>query len=68
MENHIKNDNFIVSPCIETTLKGKGKRVYIFNTYKILINASNYILAENLRKNFKAESNIDLNDEPLMGK
>lgn len=66
LENHIKVGNLLVSPFMETRLK-RGKNIYIFNTYKILINASFHEYAENLRENFKRESNIDLSKEPIKG-
>ena len=51
-----------------STLKGDNRKLYTFNTYKILINASYFNYAENLRNNFKKQTNIDLETEPIMGR
>jgi len=64
LEQNIKVNNTIVAPFMETRLKNR-KKMYIFNTYKILINAGQYVYAENLRTNFKKQTQIDLKYEPI---
>ena len=68
LEIQIKNNNKVVSPFMTSTLKGDNRKLYTFNTYKILINASYFNYAENLRNNFKKQTNIDLETEPIMGR
>jgi len=63
---NLKEKNMIVSPFMEAKLKN-GKRVYIYNTYKILINAGYHTFAENLRFNFKNQTRVDLKNEPIRG-
>jgi len=64
---NIKNKNMTVSPFMEVRLNKKGSRVYIYNTYKVLINAGYYTHAENLRYNFRTQTHIDLKTEPMRG-
>jgi len=66
LDDNLKNKNMSVAPFMESRLK-RGKTTYIFNTYKILINAGYYRYAENLRIHFKRQSKIDLRDEPIKG-
>jgi hypothetical protein len=66
LSENIKENNMTVSPFIEARLKN-GKQIYIYNTYKILINAGYYTYAENLRTNFKSQTQIDLKNEPIRG-
>jgi len=64
--DNIKDKNMTVSPFMEAKLKS-GKNVFIYNTYKILMNAGYYTYAENLRSNFKNQTRIDLKYEPIRG-
>ena len=67
VELNIKNNKTVITPFVEAKIKNKkGFRVY--NTYKILINASYHIYAKTLRDNFKKSYNVDLNDEPIRAK
>jgi hypothetical protein len=66
METNFKENNMLVAPFIEASVKNK-KRVYIFNSYKILSNAGYHTFAENLRKNVKRNMSVDLKNEPIRG-
>lgn len=66
IETNFKEKNLLVSPFIEASLKN-GKRIYIFNAYKILSNAGYHTFAENLRKNVKRNMSVDLKNEPIRG-
>lgn len=64
VEENIKENNMNVSAFMQSKLKN-GKKIFIYNTYKILTNAGYYTYAENLRTNFKNQTRIDLKHEPL---
>ena len=66
LEKNIRVGNLTVSPFMEANIKNR-KKIFVFNTYKILINAGYHKFAENLRFNFKKQTSIDLKYEPIKG-
>ena len=66
LEINFKDKNTVVAPFMEASIKN-GKELYIFNTYKILVNAGFHVYAENLRVNVKEKMKVDLRDEPIKG-
>jgi len=64
VELNIKENNQTVSPYMETVEVDK-KKVRIFNTYKILVNAGYHGLAKKLRNMIMESSKIDLMNEPI---
>ena len=66
LEKNISESNMLVAPFMEARIK-KTKSVFIFNSYKILVNAGFHTYAENLRKNVKRQMKVDLQNEPIKG-
>jgi hypothetical protein len=64
LEHNVKSSNVCVAPFMEATA---NKKMYIYNSYKILANAGFYTYAENLRKNVKRKMSVDLKNEPIRG-
>ena len=54
-----------VTKCWEKKDEKYPRKHHLFNSYWILINASLYKKAEQLREKFKMQENVDLANEPL---
>ena len=68
-EKGIKNKKLKITPIMEVSLVTGGKtKIFFLNSYKILINAGNFKLAETMRQRGLKEFNIDLNNEPIRSK
>ena len=65
LERNIKSGNYTVGPYINVRLKRSRSKIYTYNTYLVLINASHHYYAENLRTAFKKQTSIDLKCEPM---
>lgn len=57
----------LVRPITECWEKKNPKKTYLYNSYRLLLNAGCYSKAEDLRIKLKMQSNIDLAKEPLHG-
>jgi len=55
----------IIRPIITCWEKSSTKKTHIYNSYWILVNASCYVKAEQLREKFKAQTDKDLKFEPI---
>ena len=58
----------IIRAMIECWDKKDPKKVIMFNSYWILVNASCYSKAELLREKFKMQTNCDLAKKPVYGR
>lgn len=71
IEKKFKEESCNVSAFLQCIVFNKnnepGKRIYIYNTYKILVNASFHKKAEVLRHIFLKDTKIDLATEPIKG-
>jgi len=71
IEKKFKEDSCNVSAFLQCIVVNKnkkvGKRMYIYNTYKILVNAGFHRKAEVLRQIFLKDTKIDLAMEPIKG-
>lgn len=65
LEKKIENGLSKVTPVVQAWEDTKRKKVTIYNTYKLLINAGFYTKAELLRSFFLHETKIDLAKEPI---
>lgn len=63
-----KKKGAIIRPVTTCWEKKTPKKVKMYNSYWILINAGCYAKAEQLREKFKAQSDVDLAKEPEHGK
>ncbi len=71
LEIKFKNETCVVSAFLQCVIINKNKKaskkIYTYNTYKILINAALYKKAEILRQIFFKSTKIDLSLEPIKG-
>lgn len=70
LEKMLKDGNTLVTAllqCWDEPVKKQGKKINIYNTYKILINAGFHEKAEVLRSVFLIKTNVDLAEEPIKG-
>lgn len=71
IEKKFKDDRCNVSAFMQCVILGKNKKpnkkIYIYNTYKILINAAQHKKAEVLRQIFLKDTKVDLALEPMKG-
>lgn len=65
VEKNKKNRGAIIHPTMQCWEKKTPKRVQMYNSYWILVNASCFRKAEQLRDKFKMQHKIDLAKEPL---
>ena len=70
LEKVIQTGNTLVTAliqCWDEPVKKQGKKISIYNTYKLLINAGFHEKAEVLRSIFFMKTNVDLAEEPIKG-
>lgn len=60
-----KQRGAIIRPMTSCWEKKTPKRKHIYNSYWILVNASCYSKAEQLREKFRMQTDIDLSKEPV---
>ena len=58
----------IIRPITSCWEKKTPKKVHMYNSYWILVNAGCYDKAEQLREKFKMQHDVDLKNEPLHGR
>jgi len=69
IEKNFNNKKMKLTPLMEMSIVSDNtEKLIVINTYKILINAAKHDKAEFLRKKFKKEFGVDLNDEPIRSK
>lgn len=67
IEESKKSKHSIVRAITECWEKKAPKRVIMYNSYWLLVNAALYSKAELLREKFKMQTNCDLAKEPMHG-
>jgi len=67
IEKSKKSKHSIVRAITECWEKRSPKKVIMYNSYWILVNASLYSKAEMLREKFRMQTNCDLAKEPIRG-
>lgn len=68
VEKYRKVRGAIIRPITNCWEKKAPKKMHMYNSYKILVNAGCYAKAEQLREKFKAQTDVDLKNEPLHGR
>lgn len=65
VEKNRKVKGAIIRSITQCWEKKSPKKVHLYNSYKVLLNASCFTKAEQLREKFKMQHKIDLAKEPL---
>ena len=65
VEKNKSNRGAIICAITQCWEKKTPKKIMLFNSYWVLLNASNHYKAEQLREKFKLQHQIDLAKEPL---
>lgn len=68
VEQSKKQSHGIIRAVTECWDKNIPKKITMYNSYWILVNASCFSKAEQLREKFKMQTNCDLSKEPIHGR
>jgi hypothetical protein len=68
VEKYRKVRGAIIRPITTCWEKKSPKKICMYNSYWILVNAACYAKAEQLREKFKMQHDVDLKSEPLHGR